>query len=102
VRLAIDAADEAVDLATADPRRPAEADRVQLAVSDQLVRLGSADRQLLGCLLDAQESRADPVRVVVVHGDLLVSAGVLSGEGRFSGQLVTPADQISSGSGEGI
>ena len=56
--------------------RAAEADRVQLAVSDQLIRLGPADREQLGRLLDVQEPRTGPFGVVVVHGDLLMLAGV--------------------------
>src|SRR6476620_10355325 len=95
VTLAIDAADEAVDLATVDPRRAAEADRVQLAVSDQLIRLGPADREQLGRLLDVQEPRTGPFGVVVVHGDLLMFAALVPGEGRFSGRLVTPAAKYS-------
>jgi hypothetical protein len=83
VGLAVDAADEAVDLATADPRRAAEADRVQLAVSDQLIRLGPADREQLGRLLDVQEPRTGPFGVVVVHGDLLMFAGVYQEKADF-------------------
>jgi hypothetical protein len=69
---AIDAADEAVDLAAADTGSATKVDRMEPAFGDQLVRLGPSNGQYLGCLLDVEEPRAGSFCVVVVHRCLLV------------------------------